>query len=122
VVSNAKSRELNTTLEILGLRAFFELVLSRDDVFPNKPDPTPYRLAAEKLGVPPAHGLAVEDSPTGLSAALLSGLPSVGIAHFFTPLQLHNPLPNHPELCPLRIETSMVNFFAFLKTLSSTSP
>jgi beta-phosphoglucomutase-like phosphatase (HAD superfamily) len=44
-----------------------------DEVPHGKPDPDPYLRAAELLGVAPQECLAVEDSPTGATAAERAG-------------------------------------------------
>ena len=44
-----------------------------DDVTRGKPDPEPFLVAAEKLGVDPARCLVVEDAPMGLQAAHAAG-------------------------------------------------
>jgi sugar-phosphatase len=38
-----------------------------------KPDPAPYLLAAQRLGVDPAQCLVVEDAPAGLTSGLKAG-------------------------------------------------
>ncbi|CAI5994170.1 unnamed protein product [Closterium sp. NIES-65] len=45
-----------------------------DDVPKKKPDPTIYKIAAQRLGVPPSSCLVVEDSVIGLQAALGAGM------------------------------------------------
>jgi beta-phosphoglucomutase-like phosphatase (HAD superfamily) len=45
-----------------------------DDVDRKKPDPTIYRVAAERLGVAPAECVVVEDSLIGLQAARGAGM------------------------------------------------
>jgi HAD superfamily hydrolase (TIGR01509 family) len=52
----------------------FDLVLAGDVVPKKKPDPAIYLLALERLGVPPAEVLVVEDSRNGLLAAVGAGL------------------------------------------------
>ncbi|HEX8940014.1 MAG TPA: HAD-IA family hydrolase [Candidatus Limnocylindrales bacterium] len=52
----------------------FDLVLAGDVVPRKKPDPAIYQLALERLGVPPAEVLVVEDSRNGLLAATGAGL------------------------------------------------
>lgn len=54
--------------------ARFDLVLAGDCVPRKKPAPDIYLLALERLGVPPAEALAVEDSRGGLLAATAAGL------------------------------------------------
>lgn len=67
VVANSRSEQL------------FDAVIGGDDVSKGKPDPEPYLLAAERLGVNIAHCIAFEDSETGLRSAESSGAIAVGI-------------------------------------------
>jgi putative hydrolase of the HAD superfamily len=61
-------------LERQGIRDYFEVIRSSDDVKRVKPDPELYRLAVEALGVSPREAIAVEDSMNGLRAAKAAGL------------------------------------------------
>lgn len=60
-----------------------EAVTGSDDI-PGKPDPAPYLLGAEKLGVPIDRCLAFEDSQTGLAAARGAGAHTIAVTQ--TPL------------------------------------
>lgn len=51
----------------------FATVVAGDEVERPKPDPQPYLLAAERLGVDIADCVVVEDSPTGITAGVASG-------------------------------------------------
>jgi HAD superfamily hydrolase (TIGR01549 family) len=57
-----------------GMLRHFELVLTRDHYDRAKPDPEPYLRAVERVGLPPARCLVVEDSERGLAAAKAAGL------------------------------------------------
>lgn len=59
----------------------FDVVVSGDDVVSFKPDPEPYLLAARMLGVQPAHCVAIEDSPIGLSSAIRAGTQAIGVPY-----------------------------------------
>lgn len=60
-------------LETLG-REFFQVTVCGDEVDGrNKPEPEPYLRACRLLGVDPAGCVAVEDSPTGVAAAVAAG-------------------------------------------------
>ena len=61
-------------LETAGLLPYFEHVATSSDVAHAKPAPDIYLLAAHKLGIAPRHCLALEDSPTGVRAALAAGM------------------------------------------------
>ncbi|GDY28598.1 HAD family hydrolase [Gandjariella thermophila] len=67
-------RELTElALDTIG-REFFDVVVCGDEVDGNnKPHPEPYLRAARLLGVPTTDCVAVEDSPTGVSAAVAAG-------------------------------------------------
>ena len=57
----------------------FSVVVTGDEVTHGKPHPEAYLTAAERLGVSIADCLAVEDSPSGVGAALACGAVPVGI-------------------------------------------
>jgi HAD superfamily hydrolase (TIGR01509 family) len=66
-------RELtDVALDTIG-RGFFDVTVCGDEVPATKPDPAPYRRAADLLGVDPAACVAVEDSPTGTRSAVAAG-------------------------------------------------
>lgn len=52
----------------------FTIRCSADDVPRGKPEPDVYLYAAEKVGVPPAKCLALEDTPVGARAAVAAGM------------------------------------------------
>lgn len=55
------------------------VLVAADHVHRGKPDPEPYLLAAERLGVDPAQCLVVEDAPSGLAAARAAGMASLAV-------------------------------------------
>jgi HAD superfamily hydrolase (TIGR01509 family) len=57
----------------------FSVVVCGDDVDRGKPDPEPYRRAAQLLGVDPIDCMAIEDSPTGVASAVAAGCVTVGV-------------------------------------------
>lgn len=76
--------QVKRVLAILGLTDAFDFVASRDDVEHGKPDPEIYLLVARQLGVPPDDCLVLEDSPTGVKAALAAGMNVVAVGTPFT--------------------------------------
>lgn len=115
VVSNARRRELKSTMDVLGLTEWTDEVVSRDDVPSFKPSPVPYLFAAASLGAEPRECIAVEDSPTGLEAALLAGIPTAAVITTFPRSALENPVPGRPDLKPNWICPSIQEFFISLK-------
>jgi beta-phosphoglucomutase-like phosphatase (HAD superfamily) len=73
-----------THLERLGLTSRFAHVACATDGVPGKPEPHTYLAACAALSVPPAHALAVEDSPNGALAARRAGLRCVVVPHALT--------------------------------------
>ncbi|MFI7603134.1 HAD family hydrolase [Actinoplanes sp. NPDC049681] len=72
LVTSTGRRLVEVALETLG-RENFDAVVCGDEVSAPKPDPAPYRTAAQLLGVPIAECVAIEDSPTGMASAVASG-------------------------------------------------
>lgn len=64
------------------------VLVTADMVSRGKPDPEPFLLAAERLGVDPARCLVVEDAPAGLQAARAAGCASLGVVSTHTAEQL----------------------------------
>jgi beta-phosphoglucomutase-like phosphatase (HAD superfamily) len=52
----------------------FQFVVSNEHYARSKPDPEPYLLGLQKLGLPAAECLVIEDSPRGLQAARAAGM------------------------------------------------
>ena len=57
----------------------FDVVVGGDDVARPKPDPEPYLVAAQRLGVDIADCVAVEDSHSGIASAVASGARVVAV-------------------------------------------
>lgn len=67
-----------------GLDRSFHAVVTAEDVARTKPDPEPYRLAAARLGVAPAHCFVIEDSTNGVRSAKGAGCYAVGLTTTFS--------------------------------------
>lgn len=59
--------------------ARFSVIVAGDDAKRPKPHPDAYLQACAALGVEPAHAVAIEDSPTGVRAAVAAGVPTIGV-------------------------------------------
>ncbi len=117
VVSNGRRREIDATMKQLGLFDFFDQIISRDDVNAHKPDPTPYLFAAASLHVEPHECIAIEDSPTGLEAALFAKIPVAAVMTNFSKMELTHPVPGRPDLSPVWLGHSIQDFFEWLKSI-----
>lgn len=89
IVTSATQRLLVARLETAGLPVP-ERLISADMVTRGKPDPEPYRRGAQRLGVPAAECLVVEDAPSGIRAGLTAGCQVLGIAGTHTAGELHD--------------------------------
>jgi len=80
VGSSGPPENVSLVLEKLGRRDKFTAVVTGRDVTRGKPDPQVFQLAAERLGLPPAWCLVVEDAPAGVAAAKAAGAKCLGLA------------------------------------------
>jgi beta-phosphoglucomutase len=71
-------------LDILSLHDAFDFMATRDDVERGKPDPEIYLLVASELSVDASECLVIEDSPSGVEAAVAAGMHVVAVATPFT--------------------------------------
>jgi len=78
--SSGPPENVQLVLDRLGLRRLFGAVVTGRDVTRGKPDPQVFLLAAERLGIPPARCVVVEDAPLGIAAAKAAGMASLGVA------------------------------------------
>ena len=67
------SRWVDAILPAAGIDHAFDAISTADMVERSKPDPAPYLLAAEKLGLRASECIAVEDSRNGVTSALAAG-------------------------------------------------
>jgi HAD superfamily hydrolase (TIGR01549 family) len=81
--------QVRRVLEILDLGDAFDFVATRDDVERGKPDPEIYHLIARELDVAARECLVIEDSPSGVKAALAAGMHVVAVSTPFTRESLH---------------------------------
>ncbi|MDP9795721.1 HAD superfamily hydrolase (TIGR01509 family) [Catenuloplanes nepalensis] len=72
LVTSTSRRLVEVALDTLG-RNSFDAVICGDEVTANKPDPAPYRMAADALGVDITACVAIEDSPAGIASAKAAG-------------------------------------------------
>ncbi|MHB1034552.1 MAG: HAD family hydrolase [Pirellulales bacterium] len=77
--SSAPPENVALTLDHLDNREAFGAVVTGADVRRGKPDPAVFLTAAERLGVPPADCVVVEDAPVGVAAAKAAGMVSIAL-------------------------------------------
>jgi mannitol-1-/sugar-/sorbitol-6-phosphatase len=107
VVTSAGRGLASARLAAAGL-AVANLVTA-DDVVHGKPDPEPFRLGAELLGVKPARCLVLEDAPAGLAAGRAAGAACIAVTgtHHAGDLDADAVVP---DLAALRVERTQTGF------------
>jgi len=88
---------------------YFDVIITADDASRPKPDPEPFRKAAEMLGVEPRRCIVVENAPFGVRAALAAGCRAIAICTTLPPEDLCGAewvVGNHEELLALLLPGS----------------
>jgi HAD superfamily hydrolase (TIGR01509 family) len=81
VASSGDHEKIRLTLGATGLlKRFEDRIFSVDDVARPKPAPDVFLFAARRLGVQPSACAVVEDTPTGVRAAVAAGMQVFGFA------------------------------------------
>ena len=79
-VAASNSRQVTERrLTTAGIRDFFEVLVTEDDVSEHKPDPAVYAKAAELLGVTSANCIVLEDAPAGVVSAKAAGMKCIAV-------------------------------------------
>ena len=71
----------NTVHEIINtfFPGIFRVIIDGDSVKKSKPDPEPYLMAVEKLGVPKEDCIVIENAPLGIRSAKSAGLRCIAV-------------------------------------------
>jgi len=77
VVTGGSRRSVDAALDATGVRAFFEGIVTADDVARGKPAPDSFLLCLEWYGIPAGQAVGIEDSINGLEACRAAGLDAV---------------------------------------------
>jgi beta-phosphoglucomutase len=83
VASNSVRNSVQVMMQKSALAPYLDVLLSNEDVLHGKPAPDLYLAAAEKVGIPPAQCLVVEDNPKGIEAAERAGCPVLVVETVF---------------------------------------
>ena len=81
VASGGARPLVERTLELIGVKGLFPIVVVAADVPRGKPEPDIFLLAAARMGVPPEACLVFEDGEPGLIAARRAGMQAVLVDH-----------------------------------------
>ena len=98
IVTNATTSIAQRTADAAP-EGTFSVVIGNDETTHPKPDPQPYLLAAQRLGVEPSRCVALEDSPSGVRSATAAGMKVIVVpGELEVPAELGNARMLHTEL------------------------
>jgi phosphoglycolate phosphatase len=95
LVTNNGRKGTNLTLKRLGLKLFFDAIVTRDDCEEMKPDPGPVRKVLEELKVGAGEAIFVGDGVMDIMAAREAGLSSVAVST--GPFEMERLLHSKPD-------------------------
>lgn len=81
ICSGALREDIVPIIGKLGVADAFDQIVTADDTHISKPDPAPYLLAKERLGV--ESGIAIEDTPAGIASAKGAGLKVLAVTNSY---------------------------------------
>ncbi|MCR5455311.1 MAG: hexitol phosphatase HxpB [Bacteroidales bacterium] len=89
VASSSNYLLINTVIDKLGIRQYFDVIHSSQDEKLGKPYPDVFLHAAEHIGSRPEDCLVIEDSGNGVRAGKAAGMTVIAIP---APTNYHNPV------------------------------
>lgn len=89
IVTNAPAANADFMLTTLHVGHYFQTVVLAETLERGKPDPLPYHVGLERLGLTASQTIAFEDSPSGIRSAVGAGISTIGIASTHTDEELH---------------------------------
>jgi beta-phosphoglucomutase len=90
IVSSGLREGLAIKLDVLGIKQYFSVIVTGNDVQEHKPHPEPYIYAMKKLNLSPKDCVIFEDSLTGVQAGQAAGCRVIGFTQYNPPKE---PLP-----------------------------
>ena len=109
LTTSASRRNKELAFAKFNLHSFFEVVITSDDINNPKPDPEPYLVTTERLGVTASECMVIEDSYNGVRSAAGAGCTVVGITTSFDEPSLREAGADH-----------VINGYDELKTMWAT--
>ena len=95
LVSSADRVKIQINLKVAHIQEdLFSLIVSGEDVKQKKPAPDIYLQASQKLNIPPAHCIVVEDALNGIKAAKAGGMKCIAVASTFDHQTLRKEQPD----------------------------
>jgi beta-phosphoglucomutase len=77
--SSAPRANLELILRLTNVERFFDAIIGAEETQRGKPDPQVFLTAAERLGIPPARCVVLEDAVAGVQAAKAGGMKCIAV-------------------------------------------
>ncbi len=84
LATSSRRSHADVSLAVSGLKGYFDIESTGDEVERGKPAPDLFLLAAARLGVEPANALVFEDAPAGVAAAKAAGMSVIWVPNAHT--------------------------------------
>jgi HAD superfamily hydrolase (TIGR01509 family) len=79
LATSSRKQKMELVMHTADLYDYFEAFVTGEEVQKGKPDPQIFQLAANRLGMPAARCVVVEDTVSGIRAAKAAGMACVAI-------------------------------------------
>jgi len=89
LVTGSLRSEVDIALKACGIENPFSAIITAEDVVKGKPDPEGYLKAARQLRVTPQDCVIVEDTPSGVSAAIAANIDCIAVTNNHSKDELH---------------------------------
>jgi len=106
IATGCRFIHLDLTFKKYGLKDFFEITLTSEDISKGKPDPEIYLSALKKLNVMPEEAVVIEDSPAGISAACAANIKCIAL----TQTHLESELMDADLIVPNLLDKRVIEF------------
>ncbi len=83
IVSGSPRDAIQECIELMGIEDCISFFIGSEDYAVGKPDPACYRLAAERLRLPPEECVVFEDSTAGVRSAKAAGMYCVALKRLY---------------------------------------
>lgn len=81
LASSAPAANIQLITASLGIKGFFQAIITGTDVTEGKPSPQGFLLAAQRLGVEPENCIVIEDAVAGVAAAKRAGMHCLAVTN-----------------------------------------
>lgn len=79
VGSSTPHKNIEASMELIGLTDYFQAITASEDVQRGKPDPEVFLIAAEKIDRQPKHCVVFEDAHAGIQAGNAAGMKTIAV-------------------------------------------